>query len=153
MAPDDPWSGAREPRSSEVGDTVVGHGGPLSEPLPEPPRAPVSAEDAYAATIAPMPSAPTLLAPPELPSGTSPGPEPHRGLSSDAMPTLDASPRDAATAAAVAAAVIGLPPLPIVSEAHYKAEREIARGGMGRIIAAEDQRLGRPVALKELLEP
>src|SRR6185503_11843163 len=30
-------------------------------------------------------------------------------------------------------------------------ERELARGGMGRILVAEDRRLARPVALKELL--
>jgi tetratricopeptide (TPR) repeat protein/tRNA A-37 threonylcarbamoyl transferase component Bud32 len=47
-----------------------------------------------------------------------------------------------------------LPPLPLVSDEHYKKEQgEIARGGMGRIVAAEDQRLHRQVALKELLEP
>lgn len=33
----------------------------------------------------------------------------------------------------------------------YQHLREIARGGLGRILAAEDQELGRPVALKELL--
>src|SRR5439155_20152827 len=43
--------------------------------------------------------------------------------------------------------------LPLVSAAHYRADREIARGGMGRIVAAQDQRLGRAVALKELLTP
>ena len=47
----------------------------------------------------------------------------------------------------------GLAPLPIVAHELYKADKEIARGGMGRIIAAEDQRLGRRVALKELIEP
>ena len=33
----------------------------------------------------------------------------------------------------------------------YGVSREIARGGMGRIMAARDRRLGRPVAIKELL--
>lgn len=33
----------------------------------------------------------------------------------------------------------------------YQHLREIARGGLGRILAAEDQELGRPVALKELI--
>src|SRR5262245_20647717 len=109
-------------------------------------------EDAYAATIAPLPSAPAPpVPPPELPTLSAPGPAAPRGVSSDAMPTLDASPAEAA--AALAAGIVGLPPLPIVSEAHYKADREIARGGMGRVVAAEDRRLGRPVALKELLEP
>ncbi len=41
--------------------------------------------------------------------------------------------------------------LPMVDPAQYIAEREVARGGMGRIIAAHDRILGRPVALKELL--
>jgi len=43
--------------------------------------------------------------------------------------------------------------LPRVDDASYKLDREIARGGMGKIVAAEDRRLGRPVALKVLLEP
>jgi serine/threonine protein kinase len=41
--------------------------------------------------------------------------------------------------------------LPAVSTASYAIGREVARGGMGRILAAEDLRIGRPVALKELL--
>lgn len=43
--------------------------------------------------------------------------------------------------------------LPEVSASHYVAEREIARGGMGKIVAAEDRRLHRRVALKSLLQP
>lgn len=41
--------------------------------------------------------------------------------------------------------------LPTVPEGNYDRENEIARGGMGRIVAAWDRRLGRPVAIKELL--
>ncbi|HWU91482.1 MAG TPA: serine/threonine-protein kinase, partial [Kofleriaceae bacterium] len=91
-------------------------------------------------------------------AGTWPGSTPIRaGVALDALPTLDG--RDAA-ATAIAGEPGGptagsgeAPPLPIVPEGHYKPDREIARGGMGRIVAAEDQRLGRRVALKELLEP
>ncbi len=83
-------------------------------------------DDAFAATVAPQPTPPI-----DLPSGSA----------LDSQLTHDAP---------VAGA---LPPLPLVSDEHYKADKEIARGGMGRIVAAEDQRLGRRVALKELLEP
>ena len=56
--------------------------------------------------------------------------------------------------ATVAADLTGeLPPLPEVSNALYETGAEIARGGMGRIVAAEDRRLGRKVALKELIDP
>ena len=41
--------------------------------------------------------------------------------------------------------------LAVVDAAHYHIERDLARGGMGRIRVARDRRLGRPVALKELL--
>jgi serine/threonine protein kinase len=34
---------------------------------------------------------------------------------------------------------------------HYVVGAELARGGMGRILQARDRRLGRPVAIKELL--
>jgi len=44
-------------------------------------------------------------------------------------------------------------PLPVVTDAHYTTDKELARGGMGKIVAATDTRLGRPVALKQLLEP
>ena len=33
----------------------------------------------------------------------------------------------------------------------YTVEREVARGGLGRILAGTDHRLARPVAIKELL--
>ena len=53
-----------------------------------------------------------------------------------------------------AAPVTGtLPPLPLVPGEHYSQENEIARGGMGRIRSARDERLHRRVAIKELLEP
>ncbi|MEO8706606.1 MAG: serine/threonine-protein kinase [Kofleriaceae bacterium] len=38
-----------------------------------------------------------------------------------------------------------------IERKHYVVGDEIARGGMGRILAARDRRLGRPVAIKELL--
>src|SRR5689334_7455653 len=38
-----------------------------------------------------------------------------------------------------------------VDPAGYELGLEIARGGMGRIVAARDLRVGRPVAIKELL--
>jgi len=38
-----------------------------------------------------------------------------------------------------------------VSRAHYDIRNELARGGMGRILVAHDRRIGRVVALKELL--
>ena len=56
--------------------------------------------------------------------------------------------------ATMAAPIAGtLPPLPEVSRSLYEGDDEIARGGMGRIVAAEDRRLGRAVALKELIDP
>ena len=44
-------------------------------------------------------------------------------------------------------------PLPVVERQAYAVEGTFARGGIGRILRARDQRLGRPVALKELLNP
>jgi len=66
-------------------------------------------------------------------------------LSSDATMAAPAAPATPNTG--------GSTPLPEVSHTLYRTADEIARGGMGRIVAAEDQRLHRPVALKELLDP
>jgi len=44
------------------------------------------------------------------------------------------------------------PDLTVVDPAHYSIANEIARGGMGRISIARDLRLGRDVALKEILD-
>ena len=43
------------------------------------------------------------------------------------------------------------PQLTVVDPAHYVIGRELARGGMGRIQIARDRRLGRDVAVKEVL--
>jgi tetratricopeptide (TPR) repeat protein len=43
------------------------------------------------------------------------------------------------------------PALVVVDPAHYVLSRELARGGMGRIQLARDRRLGREVAVKEVL--
>ncbi|MBS1123189.1 MAG: High-affnity carbon uptake protein Hat/HatR, partial [Deltaproteobacteria bacterium] len=39
-----------------------------------------------------------------------------------------------------------------VDRAHYAIDHELARGGMGRILEARDRRLGRRVAIKEVLQ-
>nr|MBA2544916.1 serine/threonine protein kinase [Deltaproteobacteria bacterium] len=41
--------------------------------------------------------------------------------------------------------------LPVVDPSNYQIVKELARGGMGRILEARDLRLGRPVAIKEVL--
>ncbi|PTL83765.1 WD40 repeat domain-containing serine/threonine protein kinase [Vitiosangium sp. GDMCC 1.1324] len=43
--------------------------------------------------------------------------------------------------------------LPEVDPARYAIEGELAHGGIGRILRARDLRLGRPVALKQMLSP
>jgi serine/threonine protein kinase/tetratricopeptide (TPR) repeat protein len=139
MQPDDPPRDARDPRSAAE----------AAEPQP-----PAHVEEAFAATIAPsmMPAPPAEMAAGTATRGAPGDPEPSRVIRSEPASQRRHEPIE--SDATMAAPVVGdLPPLPIVSDTHYKADKEIARGGMGRIIAAEDQRLGRPVALKELLEP
>ena len=41
--------------------------------------------------------------------------------------------------------------LPVIPRECYAISGEFARGGMGRVMLAEDRRLGRPVLIKELL--
>ena len=58
--------------------------------------------------------------------------------------------------AAAAAAPVPVPPMldqPLADDARYGDVAELARGGMGRILTARDQRLGRTVAIKELRAP
>ncbi|WNG56312.1 protein kinase [Archangium gephyra] len=43
--------------------------------------------------------------------------------------------------------------LPVVDPSHYAIAGELAHGGIGRILRARDLRLGRPVAIKEMLAP
>src|SRR3954468_9790941 len=43
--------------------------------------------------------------------------------------------------------------VPVVDPGHYRIVREVARGGVGRIVEAVDTRLQREVALKHLLRP
>jgi WD40 repeat protein len=45
------------------------------------------------------------------------------------------------------------PELTEINRGHYLIEGEHARGGLGRILEAYDQRLDRPVAIKELIDP
>src|SRR5262245_55677841 len=40
-----------------------------------------------------------------------------------------------------------------IEPTHYIRGEQIAKGGMGRIVAARDRRLGRDVAIKELISP
>jgi serine/threonine protein kinase/tetratricopeptide (TPR) repeat protein len=133
---------------------------------PAPPNAASSA--AFAATIAPASETPTP--PAKLPAGTKAAKSAHdSGLDKTvAAPVSEKrSPHDSGNEPTMAAPVVpgprsesgalhfggDLPPLPEVSASHYQIEKEIARGGMGKIVAAEDRRLGRAVALKSLLDP
>ena len=104
--------------------------------------------DAFAATVAP---AQNPTPPAKLPAGTIA----RLGADATLLEQLGAGETMAAppTPPPPPEGTAELPPLPNVAKELYKTDKEIARGGMGRIVAAEDRRLGRPVALKELIEP
>jgi len=102
-----------------------------------------TADEAFAATIAPA------VLPPIL--GTQPAPSPTPRIRRPSEIESDSTMAAPVTGPGTQLGSTGA--LPTVSQTHYKGDKEIARGGMGRIIAAEDQRLHRPVALKELIDP
>jgi serine/threonine protein kinase len=110
---------------------------------------------AFAATIAPAsPTPPTKL--PDGTQGASKVPGHDSGLDATVAAPASKPPSalDSGNDPTMAAPVSGeLPPLPEVAASLYQIDKEIARGGMGKIVAAEDRRLGRPVALKSLLDP
>ncbi|MGE0547076.1 MAG: serine/threonine-protein kinase [Kofleriaceae bacterium] len=108
-----------------------------------------TSDDAFAATVGPdLPTPPTAN-----PAGSRSTSEAERASELASGETLAAPSSRDSTRELAAVGAGGMPPLPVVTPAHYRTDNEIARGGMGRIIAAHDQRLGRPVALKELLRP
>jgi eukaryotic-like serine/threonine-protein kinase len=76
---------------------------------------------------------------------THPSLLPHNPSDIDDAPTLHAS-RPASVPAPGSL-------LPLVDPAHYAVSGELAHGGIGRILRAQDLRLGRPVALKQMLAP
>jgi serine/threonine protein kinase/tetratricopeptide (TPR) repeat protein len=138
-----PGDRATDASSGAFDETIA----PAANPTPLPPTvAPAPAGPAAGVddTVAPADRAP----PAQRSAETRPGHA--RATAIGSAPAADAS--SAATAAAPPAAGDD-DPLPFVDPGLYVAEHEVARGGMGRIIAAHDRVLGRPVALKELLHP
>src|SRR5262245_30013846 len=86
-----------------------------------PPELDGGSSAAFAATLAPSSTA----RPVQTPVSSAVLTAPRASSSLDAETTLDVP------------AAGDTPPLPIVSSMYYRPEREIARGGMGRIVAAE----------------
>jgi tetratricopeptide (TPR) repeat protein len=120
-------------------------------------------QDAFAATMAPTPSVAKIVPEAQLPPGAASIPKDAQTPSfkkvvlgtdvGDKKPPPVVANDLSADATMAAPITGGLPPLPEVQRSLYEGDDEIARGGMGRIVAAEDRRLGRPVALKELIDP
>ncbi|MBL8622515.1 MAG: serine/threonine protein kinase [Myxococcales bacterium] len=77
-------------------------------------------------------------------------------MASEDLPASGATTIDSFLRAAAAAAPVPVPATldqPLADDARYGDVAELARGGMGRILTARDQRLGRTVAIKELRAP
>jgi WD40 repeat protein len=85
------------------------------------------------------------------------GPSPESAAAPAEDPTLTSAPLSVSNAEAPTVVSPGSSRAPadlgltLVPRELYLVEGEIGRGGMGRVLAARDRRLGRPVALKELL--
>jgi serine/threonine protein kinase/tetratricopeptide (TPR) repeat protein len=103
-----------------------------------------SSDDAFAATIAPASTTGPRSETDSIASDAT------MAAPSSSAPTPPSKLPMGTVAAAGADPSVYLPQVPL---GHYRTDREIARGGMGRIVAAEDRRLKRPVAIKQLLEP
>jgi WD40 repeat protein/tRNA A-37 threonylcarbamoyl transferase component Bud32 len=76
--------------------------------------------------------------------------EPNRAL---ILPAKSSQPLPSSQDARQAALLLsGIPELPtLLPEERYRVEGEFAKGGLGRILKAHDERLNRPVAMKEML--
>src|SRR5215467_15071744 len=74
------------------------------------------------------------------PSGTLTGEQKARDLPDSASPT------------AAASEPLSEYEWPVVADGRYRVGGERARGGLGRILEADDRRLDRSIALKELLQ-
>src|SRR5688500_8367970 len=72
----------------------------------------------------------------------NPGDPKSTGKTPEETPTAPATDAPARSSAA---------PLSVVSQERYELQGEVGRGGLGRILSARDKRLGRQVAIKELL--
>ncbi len=161
-------STVRRPGDPPATDASSGAFDATIAPAPTPTAARAAPTAATLAPDATVPAPPSTIG-----AGTEAGaaPAPPRPADRSGAPTAVRGPAARATAvgtapagfdpaaATLASGAATVPdaddgdPLPFVDPGQYIADREVARGGMGRIIAAHDRILGRPVALKELLHP